>query len=183
MSHDIHHVLGISRRSRDLKAALAPYFKPDLYDLSFSRILPPPKDLTGETLAAWKREHWIGCPFTFDGRIKRNRLHFTTINAIPFRLFEELSRRLGVYLIVTTSSGDDLMWTKMEYRPDGLSRIIYWADANGEVKVKGNVPVELQEMLEYLNSCNDEPSPCPSVSNYEDSGTAQPVHEQSEALV
>lgn len=158
MSHKIKTTLGFSRANRNVRTALKKYFEAGSYDLSYQSIMPPPRGLYGEQLIVWKSQHWGSRPFTFEGKIRDNKLEYYTINGIPWPLYAALAKRLQTPLLITTDSIDDMEWMQVEVQPDGTLHFIYRAN---EDILRGDVPRSIRGFLATCKAVSDTGEPIP----------------------
>ncbi len=154
MSHRINTTIGFPRSNREIKTALKKYFEPGCYDLNYKAILPPPRGLHGEQLGIWMGANWGSRPFTFEGKIRGNKLEFYTLNGIPAEVYKALAKRVQDYLLITTASWDDMAWAQVEFRANGDSRVIYRASEDEDHI--GNVPPSILRDLELHRSMSEQ---------------------------
>lgn len=156
MAHHQHSVLTLKRKEIALAPLLEPYLKKDYLEgryisegLNFSKILPCPKNLRGQDREKWCRENWGSRSFVIDGVFVGNEYFFTSIDCIPFRIYQRLSTLIGEQFSVEVHSLDDLDVGKWEFRPDGMMRALFFAegyfDNTAKPRIIGKLPKPMRK--------------------------------------
>ena len=135
MSHVQYSVMKLTSSNKRLAKLLKPYLEKEFHFgcyhsecISFDRIFNAsvtteiPEHITEE----YKR--YRGRPFIVDGRFHGNEYFFSSINQIPFPVYQRLSMLIGEQFSVEVHSTDDFYVGKWEFRPDGLMCTVFYKE-------------------------------------------------------